>query len=115
MPQLRLCHGDVFIAQLDPTVGGEIRKTRPVVIVSNDAINTHSRVVVVAPVTSNVQHASPSHIIVAAGTAGLVVDSRVLTDQIRAIDRRRLVQRIGQLPVNIRDRVKTALRATLDL
>ncbi len=47
MPQLRLHDRGVYIAQLDPTVGGEIRKTRPVVIVSNDAINTHSRVVVI--------------------------------------------------------------------
>ena len=62
MPQLRLHHGDMYIAQLDPTVGGEIRKTRPVVIVSNDAINTHARVVVIAPVTSNVRRASPRHL-----------------------------------------------------
>jgi mRNA interferase MazF len=115
MPQPRLHHSDVYIAQLDPTVGGEIRKTRPVVIVSNDAINTHSRVVVVASVTSNIERASPSHIIVPAGTAGLVVSSRILTDQVRAIDRRRLVQRIGRLPVGIRTEVKAALRATFDL
>jgi mRNA interferase MazF len=115
MPQPRLHHGDVYIAQLDPTVGGEIRKTRPVVVVSNDAINTHSRVVVVAPVTSNIERASPSHIIVPAGTARLVVSSRIPTDQVRAIDRRRLVQRIGRLPVGIRTEVKVALRATFDL
>jgi mRNA interferase MazF len=115
MPQLRPRHGDLYIAQLDPTVGGEIRKTRPVVIVSNDAINTHSRVVVIAPVTSNVRRASPSHIIVSAGTAGLAVDSRVLTDQVRAIDRRRLVHRVGRLPATVREQVKQALRATFDL
>ncbi|MGD0949242.1 MAG: type II toxin-antitoxin system PemK/MazF family toxin [Candidatus Binatia bacterium] len=89
MPQPRLHHGDVYIAQLDPTVGGEIRKTRPVVVVSNDAIP--------------------------AGTAGLVVSSRILTDQVRAIDPRRLVQRIGWLPVGIRAEVKAPLRATFDL
>jgi mRNA interferase MazF len=115
MPQLRLHHGDVFIAQLDPTVGGEIRKTRPVVIVSNKAINTYARVVVIAPVTSNVRRASPSHLIVPAGTGGLITDSRILTDQVRAIDRRRLVQRLGRLPASERDRVKAALRATFDL
>lgn len=115
MPRGRLRLGDVFIAQLDPTVGGEIRKTRPVVIVSNDAINTYAQVVVVAPVTSNVRRASPSHLIVPAGTGGLATDSSILTDQVRAIDRRRLVQRFGRLPTSVRDRVKAALRATFDL
>jgi len=115
MPQPRLRHGDVYIAQLDPTVGGEIRKSRPVVIISNNVINTHSRVAVIAPVTSNVERASPSHIIVSAGTAGLVVASRILTDQVRAIDRRRLIQRLGRLPAGVRAQVKEALRATFDL
>jgi mRNA interferase MazF len=115
MRQPRLQHGDVYIAQLDPTVGGEIRKTRPVVVISNDAINTHSRVVVIAPITSNVARVSPSHIIVSAGTAGLVVDSKILADQVRAIDRRRLAQRIGRLPASVRAQVKWALRATFDL
>jgi mRNA interferase MazF len=96
-------------------VGGEIRKTRPVVVVSNDSINAYARVVVVAPLTSNVSVTSPSHVLVPGNLAGLVVASHVLTDQVRAVDRTRLVQRLGRFPRSYRDRVKRALRATFDL
>ncbi|MBI4305697.1 MAG: type II toxin-antitoxin system PemK/MazF family toxin [Chloroflexi bacterium] len=84
--------GDVHLISLDPTVGSEIRKTRPCVIVSPDELNRHLRTVIVAPMT----------------TAGRAYPWRVrcrfkrrsgfvIVDQLRTVDRNRLVGRLGKL------------------
>ena len=107
--------GDVVLANLDPTVGVEIRKTRPVVVVSNDHINELSQLAVVVPLTKNTAHLSPSHTVVPKGTAGLSAASKVLTEQIKAVDKRRLVRRLGTLPVHLLAQLDRALRTTLAL
>jgi len=105
--------GDVVLASLDPTVGVEIRKTRPVVVVSNDHINELSQLAVVVPLTKNTSHLSPSHAVIPKGTAGLSVASKALTEQIKAVDKRRLVRRLGTLPVHLLAQIDRALRTTL--
>jgi mRNA interferase MazF len=107
--------GDVVLATLDPTVGVEIRKTRPVVVVSNDHINELSQLAVVVPLTKNTAHVSPSHTLIPKGTAGLSVTSKVLAEQIKAVDRRRLVRRLGTLPGHLLAQVDRALKTTLAL
>lgn len=85
--------GDVFLVDLTPTRGGEIRKTRPCVVVSPDEINAHLRTFIVAPLTTG-SHPYPFRVSCRfEGKAGHVV-----LDQIRAVDRERLVRRLGQLP-----------------
>jgi mRNA interferase MazF len=106
---------DVFLARLDPTLGGEIKKTRPVVIVSNDALNRFSRLAVVVPLTKNITEVSPSHTVVPAGVGGLSVPSKVVTEQIKAIDQRRLVRRLGTLPPEQMVEVEGAIKNTLAL
>lgn len=78
--------GDVYWVALDPTLGTEIRKTRPAVVISNDSANAFGARVVVLPITSNVTSLYPgeAQIQVAGRTA------RVLGDQIRSIDKKRL-------------------------
>ena len=56
--------GDVVVANLDPTIGVEIKKTRPVIVLSNDSINQFSQLVVVVPLTKSTAHLSPSHAII---------------------------------------------------
>ncbi|HEX2500530.1 MAG TPA: type II toxin-antitoxin system PemK/MazF family toxin [Methylomirabilota bacterium] len=107
--------GDVVLASLDPTVGVEIRKTQPVVVVSNDYINELSPLAVVVPLTKNTSHVSPSHAVIPKGTAGLSVASKALTEQIKALDKRRLVRRLGTLPVHLLAQIDRALRTTLAL
>ena len=107
--------GDVVLASLDPTGGVEIRKTRPVVVVSNDHINELSQLAVVVPLTKNTSHLSPSHAVIPKGTAGLTVTSKALTEQIKAVDKRRLVRRLGTLPVHLLAQIDRALRSTLAL
>ena len=83
---------DVFLVHLDPTVGSEIRKTRPCVVVSPDELNHHLLTVIVAPMTTG-GHAYPWRVpVLFAGKSG-----RVVLDQLRTVDRERLVRRLGAL------------------
>ena len=82
--------GEIWLVQLDPTVGSEIRKTRPCVVVSPPELNVNLNTVLVAPMTSK-GFAAPFRVpITHAGVRGLIV-----LDQLRAVDKTRLVQRLG--------------------
>ena len=108
-PTPRWC--EVWWVGLDPVQGTEIGKTRPAVVVSNDACNTMGRRVVVLPVTSNVESLYP-------GEARITVrgrPARALGDQVRAVDRRRLTSRIAVLSKEEAAAVEEALRITLAL
>ena len=89
--------GDVFWANLDPTIGVEVQKTRPVVVMSNDVINQRSQLVIVVPLSTNVTRLSPSHVLIPRGEGSLTEDSKALTEQIRAMDKQRLTTKIGAL------------------
>jgi mRNA interferase MazF len=83
---------DIFLINLDPTVGHEMRKVRPCIIISPDEMNRHIGTVIVAPMTTK-SHEYPSrHKIVFQDKTGWIV-----LDQIRTIDKRRLVKRLGHL------------------
>ena len=84
--------GDVFLVSLDPARGSEIQKTRPCVVVSPDELNSHLRTFIVAPLTTG-GHSYPFRIPCRfEGRGGYVV-----LDQIRTVDRERLVRRLGKL------------------
>jgi len=84
--------GEVFLVDLDPTRGGEIQKTRPCVVVSPDELNRHLRTFIVAPLTTG-GHPYPFRTACQfLGTSGFVV-----LDQVRTVDRERLVRRLGRL------------------
>lgn len=84
--------GEVHLVRLDPTVGSEVRKTRPCLVVSPDELNGHLRTVIVAPMTTG-GHAYPWRIPCRfQNRAGFVA-----VDQLRTVDRERLVKHLGQL------------------
>jgi mRNA interferase MazF len=84
--------GDVHLVRLDPTLGSEIRKTRPCLVVSPDELNVHLRTVVIAPMTAS-GHAYPWRVPCRfQQRAGFVA-----LDQLRTVDRERLVTRLGRL------------------
>lgn len=95
---------DVFLIALDPTVGREIRKTRPCLIVSPDEVNRHLATVLVAPMTTAGQ-AYPTRI--ACRFRGK--DGMIALDQIRAVDRSRLVRRLGRITPSTQDAVLSTL------
>lgn len=84
--------GEIWLAQLDPTLGSEIRRTRPCVVISPDEMNAHLRTVIVAPMTTGSRPAGFRVPLTFQGQAGLI-----LLDQIRTLDRVRLVKRLGVL------------------
>ena len=96
---------------LDPALGTEIKKTRPAVVVSNDSCNAHGSRVVVVPVTSNVESMYPGEARIRVGGA----PARAIGDQIRSIDKRRLMSRVSVLTDSELDAVDEALKITLKL
>lgn len=109
--------GDIFDARLNPTEGSEQAGVRPVVIVSRDAINKNSSVIVVVPLTKaeNVKRNYPNNVTIAKGEGGLTFESVLLSGQVRAISKSRLLRQRGTLPTEIMEQVDHALRITLDL
>jgi mRNA interferase MazF len=105
--------GDVVVVNLDPTIGVEIKKTRPAIVVSNDSINHFSQLVVVVPLTKNAAHLSPSHVVIPKGTARLTSTSKVVTEQIKAVDKQRIVRKLGSLTAPVLEQVERALKNTL--
>lgn len=105
--------GDVVLVNLDPTVGVEIRKTRPAIVISNDSINHFSQLVVVVPLPKNTAHLSPSHVVIPKGTARLTFTSKVITEQIKAVDKQRIVRRLGSLSSALLAQVERAIKNTL--
>lgn len=105
--------GDLYYADLSPVVGSEQGGIRPVLIVQNDIGNKHSPTVIAAAVTSQINKAKlPTHIELDT-TCGLPKDSVVLTEQIRTLDKRRLMDKIGTLDESLMQRVNAALLISL--
>ena len=97
--------GEVFLVDLTPTRGGEIRKTRPCVVVSPNELNIHLRTFIVALLTTG-GHLYPFRVPCRfSGRSGYVV-----LDQIRTVDRERLVRRLGRLAPNTLERALTVLQ-----
>jgi mRNA interferase MazF len=82
--------GEIWLVNLDPTIGSEIRKTRPCVVVSPGEMHDHLRTVIVAPMTTKSRPAPFRISIVHAGRKGLI-----LLDQVRAVDKARLAKKLG--------------------
>lgn len=108
--------GGIFLATLDPVVGKEISKTRPVLVVSNDTNNEFAGTVTVLPITSrNLVKIYPFELLLAKGCGNLPKDSKVKADQIRTLDKGRLVKFIGTLERREMELVDQAIRIHLAL
>ena len=108
--------GEIYYADLSPVVGSEQGGIRPVLIVQNDVGNKHSPTVIAAAITSQRGKSRlPTHIEVQADQCGLAKDSIVLLEQIRTIDKKRLKDKMGELDLNSRDKVNTALSISFGL
>lgn len=108
--------GEVWLTDLSPTRGTEQTGVRPVVVVQSDRANLHSPHTIILPFTSRIrQRLLPSHVLVPAGEGGLTQDSVALAEQIRVIDRDRLIRLLGTLSDVRMKEVDDALRAILAL
>lgn len=109
-------HGDIFLVSFDPTVGAEIRKTRPALIVQNDVANEHSPITIVAAITSKFgPKLRPTEVLIPDGEGGLSGPSVVLLNQIRSIDRSRLIKKLGNVESITLQRVGGCIKISLGL
>lgn len=113
---MAVTRGEVWMADLAPTVGTEQSGIRPVPVVQTDRADSHSPHTIIIPFTTRFrQRLLPSHVAVSAGEGGLTQDSVALAEQIRAIDLVRLVRRMGDLPPARMLEVDKALRTILNV
>lgn len=108
--------GEIFLINFDPALGSEIKKTRPALILQNDIGNEFSPVTIVAAITSHVgERRYPTEIFLPKELTKLSEDSIILLNQIRTIDKIRLIQRMGILPKNLLEEVRRALMISFGL
>jgi len=108
--------GDVYLVSFDPTMSAEIQKTRPALILQNDIANRYSPITIVAAITSQFEEPLyPTEEFVKYPEGGLDSDSVVLLNQIRSIDKRRLIKHLGTLKPETMEKVERAIQISLGL
>lgn len=107
---------EIWIADLNPQIGTEPGKVRPVVVVQTELLNKHHPSTIICPITTKVQKESEIlRIHLKKECCGLQEASDVMLDQVRAIDNSRLVKKVGVLPPELTDKIKTNLKILFDL
>ena len=116
LTSLVIRRGDIFSVDLGRTVGAEIYKKRPCVVIQNDVGNTYSPVTIIAIITSyKGKKLYPVDVFITASETGLASDSVVKLDQIRTVDKTRLINKLGSIPNQKMKLVDMALICSLDL
>ena len=107
---------DVWIADLNPQMGTETGKIRPVLILQTDLLNSDHPSTIVCPITTNVQPESNILIVhLKKGMAKLKENCDIMIDQVRAIDNKRLIKKTGSIPEEFEETIKQNLKIVLDL
>jgi mRNA interferase MazF len=108
--------GEIYLVNFDPTVGHEIRKTRPALVIQNDVSNQYSPITIVAAITSQFNEPPyPREVIIQPGKSGLDHASAAILNQIRSVDRNRLIRRMGAIDAATLRRIDEALTISLGL
>jgi mRNA interferase MazF len=112
--------GDIFLVELDPDRESEASKTRPAIVVSNNAVNDSTErrgrgVVTVVPITANLRHIFPFQVLLPSDDTGLALDSKAQAEQVRSVSTDRLVRRIGVVGAERMRQLDDALRLHLSL
>lgn len=106
MDMVKIKRFDVFLINLDPTIGSEIKKTRPAVIISPDSMNlSRLKTVIIAPMTSTIKENFPTRVM----TQFKGKNGQIALDQLRAIDRSRIVQKLGIIEIEVQNNVLNIL------
>jgi mRNA interferase MazF len=107
---------DIWIADLEPQRGTETGKVRPVLIVQTNLLNNEHPSTVICPVTTNVEKDSDIlRVHIRKGIANLKIESDIMIDQIRTVDNRRLLNKIGELTKELQLKVKDNIKIIFDL
>ena len=103
--------GEIYWVRLDPTFGKEVNKTRPCVVISNNRQNEYSPLVIVLPITSDLDKIYPFEVVFTLGQG----QAKVLTDQVRSIDKRRLESRIEKVNEKVMDEISEKMKRVMAL
>jgi mRNA interferase MazF len=107
---------EIWLANLDPRFGSEAGKTRPVLVVQTDLLNKVHSSTIVCPITTNIQiNSQVLRVQLEKGMANLQKDCDIMIDQLRAIDNRRLIKKLGDLPDSLTKKVNENILIVLDL
>ncbi|MBN2541829.1 type II toxin-antitoxin system PemK/MazF family toxin [bacterium] len=107
--------GEFFLVNLEPTLGAEINKTRPALIISNDLNNQYADTVTVIPITSATGKVYPFEVFIPSKESVLHKDSKIKCNQIRIIDKKRLLKRLGEIPSHRMQFVENAILIHLEI
>jgi mRNA interferase MazF len=108
--------GEIYFANLDPTVGAEIKKNRPVLIISNNANNKMASTVTIIPITSNIKKVYPFEVLFESKKSGLLKDSKAQCHQVRTISKIRIQNRkVGLANNQLMLQINAAIKLHLDL
>ncbi len=107
--------GEIWIVSLGPVKGYEIGKTRPALVISNNSNNLYSETITVLPITSNVSKIYPFEVFLSKKEINLKNDSKVKCNQIRTVDKKRLLDVLCAVSPEILEEVKKALQIHLDM
>ncbi len=108
--------GDVILCDLNPVIGTEQAGIRPAVILQIDRANAVSPHTIIAPFTTKIRNMIlPCHVLISAGNGGLSLDSVILCEQVRVIDKKRMIKVIGHLDCSLMEKIDKALSLILGL
>lgn len=105
--------GDVYLVDFEPSVGAEIRKKRPAMIISCNEANKHLKTVMVIPFSSKLEKIHPFEVLVRKEQSGLNVDSKLKIPQMRSVDKSRLAKYIGTLDDDLLSEIEKAIKLHL--
>jgi mRNA interferase MazF len=112
---MNLSKGDIVYVNLNPVQGSETGKTRPCIIIQNNVLNKNTPTIIVAVITGRdrLKKKYPSHVWINKGDAGLTKDSTIQCEQIRTIDKSRIVKKIGSVNHYCLQKIEEAIKITL--
>jgi len=114
-----ISRGDIIYVDLEPRIGSETGKRRPCLVIQNNVINKHAPTTVIVVITSKrrLEHKKkyPTHVWIDKGVGNLKTDSIIQCEQIRTIDKRRIINKIGHLDDDFMQKVEEAVKIVLSI
>lgn len=110
-----ISRGQVWIADLNPGFGVELHKKRPVLVISNNTLNNNWPRIIVIPFSTQIHPLNPGKVLIPKDVCGVEKESIILTQEVRSIDKARLVKRVGKLPAEKLYEVEGSLKLVLGL
>ncbi|HNS18530.1 MAG TPA: type II toxin-antitoxin system PemK/MazF family toxin [Bacteroidales bacterium] len=107
---------EIWLADLNPTIGTETGKVRPVIIIQTDLLNKHHPSSIICPITTNIRKESEIlRVHLKNGCFGLEDPCDIMIDQVRAIDKNRLIKKVSNIPSDLVNKVKSNLKIMFDI